>query len=99
MSPRAALWGSLLSCGRLAIGLLGPAKSRGCQPPRRMPSCPTSTQLQTKSVVRFCLANTDNRLVHRLIFLSFASLTTLKKIASALPLVLLAQKESLTALL
>src|ERR1019366_3612204 len=41
----ALLWGSLVSCGRLAIGQLAFARdSGGCQPPRRLPACPTSRQ-------------------------------------------------------
>src|ERR1019366_6694137 len=44
----ALLWGSLASCGRLAIGRtqrVPPAfatDSGGSQPPRRLPACPTS---------------------------------------------------------
>src|ERR1022692_1892137 len=46
----ALLWGSLASCGRLAIGRtqrVPPAfapDSGGSQPPRRLPACPTSRQ-------------------------------------------------------
>jgi len=39
------LWGSLISCGRLSIGLVAlPPDSGGSQPPRRLPACPTSRQ-------------------------------------------------------
>jgi hypothetical protein len=39
-----ALWGSLVSCGRLSIGPLQRSRVNGGgnQPPRRLPTCPTS---------------------------------------------------------
>src|ERR1035438_10893469 len=41
------LWGSLVSCGRLSIGPTQRVRRAfaqdggGCQPPRRLPACPT----------------------------------------------------------
>src|ERR1017187_3110938 len=67
----ALLWGSLISCGRLAIGptqgvprTFAPDRG-GSQPPRRLPACPTSWQRSHSCVAHTLSTVAEARRVDR----------------------------------